>query len=332
MAVRLVAAVEVAAVEVGSIHMHLTKRALATIFILAVIGATIFIFRGKIERFSTRFEKHLSPCSSSIKYSIGIFDSRFGISKDGFLNAAAKAEKIWEDPAGKNLFEYVPNGNLKINLVYDLRQEATDKLKTLGITVGNDKASYNNLKSKYDAMHAEYTRQQSTYDTRVAAYQTRENTYETAVADWNKRGGAPRDTYDQLNAEKASLSAEAVAIKAIETKLNTEVVNVNALVISLNRLVVELNLKVDQFNEIGKANSAEFEEGVYKSDASGEEIDIYQFDTNARLVRVLAHELGHALGLEHVSDPKAIMYELNESTNEKLTADDLAALKTRCGL
>lgn len=243
------------------------------------------------------------PCRAPIYYTLGSFDTHFGISQKNFLANVEKSEAIWEKPIGRNLFEYKANnsGNsLKINLVYDYRQEATAQLKTLGKTVDKTRASYDSLRAEYERAQAEYSELKKEYNSKIASFDHTEEEYNE--------------------------------IKAIEKKLNQKVTEVNDLVSTLNALAKELNINAGKLNTIGQARGEEFTQGEYKSDALGQEINIYEFSTEAKLIRVLAHELGHALGLEHMDDPGAVMYYLNENKNGKLTEADLTALKAHCGI
>jgi len=308
------------------------SKILKSIFVLAIAGMLVFAFKNPLENALKRIESAYLPCQQPITYDIGSFDERFGISRTDFLNAINEAAQIWESPIGRQLFEYKAGGDLKINLIYDYRQEATVKLRQMGLIVSDTKASYDELKARYDALQSQIIRDKESLKIQEDAFQTRKDAYDKEVQYWNKRGGAPKNIYDQLAAEKAALDSELAQIQQLGDKINSEIDQINSLAVILNRLVATLNLNVANFNEINQERGGEFQEGVYISGPGGQEIDIYQFDDTNKLVRVLAHELGHALGLEHLDNPKAIMYRLNEAGNEKLTADDLAELKNRCGI
>jgi len=277
-----------------------------------------------------------APCTQPIPYNLGTFDKKFNISEAYFLSALSDAEAIWEKPTGKNLFAYEPKDTdpnvLKLNLVYDYRQDATKKLASLGIAVQNTKASYDELKSKFLSLKAEYEALQSAFKSHVEDFKQRQQAYEDEVTSWNKKGGAPKADYDRLQRTRAELDAEAKELELEQANLNNKGDEVNALVVTLNNLADTLNLSVEKYNTTNSARGESFEEGVYSNDGVNREIDIYEFTNRDKLVRVLAHELGHALGLEHVSDPKAIMYSYNQGTSEKLTQADIDELKLECKL
>ena len=230
----------------------------------------------------------------------------------------------------KDLFKYDPEGNLKINLIYDIRQESTVQLKNMGIVVENNRASYDALKLKYEVLNAEYIRNKNSFESIVETFKIRQKAFEDEVAEVNAHGGADKVTSARLNAERKYLNNEIIVMNQLQANLRAEVSNINALVVSINELAALLNIDVKTFNTIGTSLGREFDEGVYKSGPEGQEIDIYQFDSRTKLVRVLAHEFGHALGLEHIEDQKAIMYRLNNGINEKLTDSDLVELKALC--
>jgi len=320
------------------------KKILKFFILLIIIGVFIYQFRVLLYSQSVSIIDSLkssfngvffkNPCSEPIPYTLGTFDTQFNISKSYFLGALSEAEAIWEKPFSQNLFVYLPNSStnnvLEINLIYDYRQQATSKLASLGITVKNDKASYDKLKETFTALQTKYNTEKNVLNVRIDTFNQKQQAYETEVIYWNKKGGAPQAEYDKLQTEKVSLKQEALELKIEQAKINAMVDEINALVVALNRLVATLNLSVDQYNTVNGSRGESFEEGVYSEDGSNREIDIYEFSSRTKLVRVLAHELGHALYLDHIDDPTAIMYELNQGTNLTLSDADLSALKAKC--
>lgn len=274
---------------------------------------------------------HFFPCSIPITYSIGSFDERFDISREDFIRDIARAETAWEDQAGKELFRYVVRrGDIKINLIYDQRQETTVKLGQIDTSIKGKQSTYDTLKTEYEVLNAKLTEQKTAYNRSLAQVESFQDAYGKDVARWNKRGGAPEKEYARLEEQRRSINARIVALNALRIELNKTVDATNELAARINGVIEELHLDVEKFNTERKANGEEFSEGEYVRDETGRHIDIYEFGNELKLSRILIHEFGHALWLDHVDDADAIMYRLNTGKNDTINDADKKELTRVC--
>ena len=248
------------------------------------------------------------PCEVPIEYTLGTIDARFNMSKADFASATEEATHIWEDAYGVDLFHYSAQPKpvtrfdyyftrtpVVVGLEYDSRQKNAESRRTLTSNIDSTKQSADGVKQQFELLQEQYAQAKSEYAMLLEKYQS-------------GRG-------------------DRAALEAKRARVNSLTDDINALVQKYNGLVKTVNATVDKVNA---SAGQEFEEGIYKSDQSGEKITIYEFPNRTTLVRVLAHEFGHALGLDHNSNQNSIMYYLNSSKNFVPTKEDISALKAIC--
>ncbi len=276
------------------------------------------------------FESARVPCRGPLEYGLGQFDSRFGITPDEFRSAIIEAEQPWETALGRELFQYRDGALFPINLIFDERQQRTIDGKKLEDDLAAVTATQATIREKYEASAAALDARRKEYDAALARFERDLARYNARVAEWNAGDRTDLDELDWLRSEEKRLERNQRELETLREKVNALVAVVNRYAKEEEKVVDRYNTEVETFTET-YGTGEEFDQGVYEGTA----IDIYQFDDRDHLVMVLSHELGHALGLDHVANPESIMYPvLGEQALDTLalSAEDRSALDQVCSV
>lgn len=294
------------------------KKSFAWIFLLGGLGLLAYLF----------YLNYFGACREPLKYSLGRFDTEFGVSKSDFLKRISESEEVWEKVLKKNLFEYEESAKFKVNLIFDERQRETIQKQRVESGLDIAEKNFRVIDSRFTSFKRSYEARVAEYENDVAIFQKRQSEYERQVQYWNSRGGAPQKEFEALSAEARYLNAEM-------DRLNAQVPLINQMSKELNALLEERNKIASEYNRVASAYNRKYGHGLEfdQAEYTGDAINIYQFGNRKDLVLALAHEFGHALGMDHGQDESSIMYYItggNDDVTFTPSEEDIAMLKKAC--
>jgi matrixin len=268
------------------------------------------------------------PCARPLAYRVDRFDDRFGVSREELRDALRQAEEVWERPMGRKLFVETDSARLVVNLIYDERQQRTQAGTRLQTDMQGTRASHEAVGRSYEEWRAMYERRLRDFKDGQAEYQSRAEALNAQIREWNARGNTPADMRYTFESERVRLVDLRSRLESARTALQELASTVTGLAQKGNAIASQHNASVATFNALYGAPRQ-----FHKGEFDGRQIAVFEFHDNRDLVLLLAHEMGHALGLKHVEDPAGIMHAV--AGGQPLgaltpTEADLAALRKAC--
>ncbi|OOC10334.1 matrixin family metalloprotease [Thioalkalivibrio halophilus] len=283
---------------------------------------------------TTLAEHPVAPgCRLPVSFHLDRVDAEFGLSEREVRAALRDARGMWEETTDAELFREEEGKGVAVRLVFDERQAAAlrrDQARTgLEELYAEIERRRERLDHARSALEADIRR----HDENRQELAERQAAHQRDVASWNAGEGR------RTEARRARLEREAEAIERQRRELNRraerlgerrdELEDRRA---ELDAAIADYNARADGHNERSREASG-FNVGLYERSGEGRSITVYQATDREQLTLVLAHELGHALGIGHVADPAAVMYASLGAENagrERLAEADRRALEQAC--
>ena len=278
------------------------------------------------------FLRRPRPGRTTLTYRIGQVDPRFGLSREAFGEAIEQAVAIWAVPVSRPLFRLDPEGAIEINLVYDQRQANLEQVRRLNEGLGASLRTFQEMKGNYEAIKAAYETKREALHEDFNAYNQKVASANAEIEALDRRGDASPAEARRLTRAGEELKASLAGLQSRQRDLEVDRAVVENARTEGNQAADAARARNAASQAANRGLTEAFDEGEYVRRFGRQSITIYAFPSGQVLVRVLAHELGHALGLEHGQDPASVMYPQLRSEAWELSPEDLRAIRARCGL
>lgn len=273
-----------------------------------------------------------TPCSEPITFRVGDIDQRFSITKEELVGLMEEVAQAWSDAADITIIKFDEDGEISLNLVYAEEQQLTDSERQYRNRLEHEEFNITVLENEYTRLNREYEEEVQQYDEDSEELQESINRLNEWVRQKNEQGGFNEDDLNRFERRKAEIEQVKMNLAQRERVLKRKAAELNDKITFLNKKVEAKNRLVDEYNR-QFTGIRKFTQGAYEWTNDSRTINIYHFLDKNELRLVITHEMGHALGITHVSNPKSVMHELMEQQNRReieLTEEDIQALQSVC--
>ena len=270
-----------------------------------------------VRHYTERIQQHIL-CEVPIGWRIGKLDPAFNLTRMEAEAVGRRAAALWNDAVGKSLFVYNDANGFPINFSYDERQHKILRETLLESNI----ASYDlEIVNRLDMLQfqEENLRQQ------LRKFAQEKEKLATDIASLQRQlaGGVPAQKLEhqrrQLMRWQNDLQTEAEWQNEQQKQWQWQQQNINSTIRDRNDLL-----------PTSQPPPVNFEMGLMQIDKMQRTMTIFAFHSHKDLVLTMAHEFGHALGIDHTEAADSLMYTSFSTSQQDITVTDLNAFNQQC--